>query len=270
LRYGIVKVSTADLRARPSHRAEMVSQGLLGSVVEIAGRSVGDGWLRTTLPDGYVGWMRSWNIELLPKREATAWEEAARALVVGACAEVLSAPRRGAGRVRDLTLGCRLAVLRGSGPWARVRLPDGVVGWVMRKELSPSGHLEPSSRSIVETARLFLGGPYLWGGVSPKGADCSGLVQTVFAVHGLRLPRDVAYQRLCGDQIPQPEAEPGDLLFFGSSKLALTHVGIATGKLRFIHAGCPICESSLDPEHPAYNRNLARNPRLARRILPRG
>jgi hypothetical protein len=270
LRYGIVNVSTADLRGRASHRAEMVSQGLLGAVVRIAGRSVGDGWLRTTLPDGYAGWMRSWNIVLAPKRDAEEWEEASRAVVAGACAEVLAAPRPDASRVRDLVLGCRLAVLGRRGRWVKVRLPDGTVGWARRRAIDAAGPMIPSARSVVATARLFLGGPYLWGGVSPKGADCSGLVQTVFAVHGVRLPRDVAYQCRCGEEIRRHEARAGDLLFFGPSRRALSHVGVATGGARFIHAGCPIQEASLDPGHPGYSRHLARNLRLARRVLSKG
>lgn len=268
MRYGIVKVSTADLRARPSHKAEMVSQGLLGSVVEIAGRSVGDGWLKTTLSDGYAGWMRSWNVELLPKREAKDWVETARAVVSRGCAEVLSATRPGAARVRDLVLGCRLVLLRRRGAWAEVRLPDGPTGWVRSGSISPAGDLAASGGALVASAKLFLGGPYLWGGVSPKGADCSGLVQTVFRVHGISLPRDVSDQRRCGTEIGRDELRRGDLLFFGPSRLALTHVGLACGGSIFIHAGCPIAEASLDPEHPAFNRDLARTLRLARRILP--
>jgi cell wall-associated NlpC family hydrolase len=270
MRYGIVKVSTADLRRRPSHRAEMVSQGLLGSVVEIAGRSVGDGWLRTTLQDGYTGWMRSWSVERMPKRKAAAWRETARALVVSAWAEIVESPSRGAGRIRDVVLGCKLRVVRRRGRWARVLLPDGAAGWTAWEAISPSGQLAPSARSIVRTARLFLGGPYLWGGVSPKGADCSGLVQTVFGAHGAQLPRDVAYQRLCGEEIPCDDARPGDLLFFGPTRLAVSHVGVATGGARFIHAGCPISEASLDPKHPGYSRDLARTLRLARRVLSKG
>ena len=164
-------------------------------------------------------------------------------------------------------MGCRLQVVRKVGGWARVELPDSVRGWVKGAALRQGKLRAPGAADILKSARLFQGAPYLWGGVSPKGADCSGLVQTVFGVHGIPLPRDVAQQRSAGDAIAKDRIVAGDLLFFGPSRARLDHVGIAAGGGGFIHAGCPIGEGNLDPDSPRFERRLARRYRIARRIL---
>ena len=268
MRYGVIVVSTADLRAKPSHKSEMVSQGLLGAPVAVNGPAVGDGWLKVTMPDGYPGWMRSWNVRLMSKREVSEWNKKAIVTVVEGHADVVRSRRAGSRRIRDLVLGCRVVLLKREGSWGRIILPDGVKGWVRSRALAPRVGAAARAAAIVRTARLFLGAPYLWGGVSPKGADCSGLVQTVYGAHGLALPRDVGDQRLCGVEIGIGELRAGDLLFFGPSRRWLTHVGIASGGARFIHAGCPVEEASLDPAHRMYQRRLAHRLRLVTRILP--
>jgi hypothetical protein len=265
VRYGIVKVSTADIRSRPGHQFEMVTQGLLGAVVRITGRAVGDGWLKVELPDGYRGWTRCWNLEILPKARAIDWEQEATAVVLAAGADVVTSRSAGSRRLRDLVLGCRVRAMGRRGAWKRVELPDGVRGWVRSGALG--GERPATGAAIVNTARLFLGAPYLWGGVSPKGPDCSGLVQTSYAVHGIRLPRDVKDQRRCGEEVGRDALAAGDLLFFGSGRANLTHVGISTGGPGFIHAGCPVEEASLDPAAANYQRRRAPSLRLARRVL---
>ncbi len=268
MRYGIVKVSTADLRAAPSHKSEMVSQGLLGATVRVHGRSSGSDWLKVELPDGYPGWMYWKNVEILPRAEVIDWESSANATLTAAQADVLGGRKSGSGRLRDLVLGCRVICSGRHGGWARVTLPDGVRGWVPFRALRLGEAPPGGPRSIVAAARLFLGGPYLWGGVSPKGSDCSGLVQTAFAVNGIPLPRDVVDQCRCGAEVAADEIKAGDLLFFGASRRRLTHVGIASGRSSFIHAGCPIEEASLDPDDPRYQARTAPRFRLARRLSP--
>ncbi len=269
MRYGIVKVSTADLRATPSHRSEMVSQGLLGATVRVYGRAGGSDWLKVELPDGYPGWMYWKTVEVLSRPQVIDWESRANATVTAAQADVLGSRKRGSVRLRDLVVGCRLICTGRRGDWASVTLPDGVRGTVPFRALRLGEAPTGGARSIVATARLFLGGPYLWGGVSPKGSDCSGLVQTAFAVNGIPLPRDVVDQCRCGVEVAPDEIKAGDLLFFGASRRRLTHVGIASGRSSFIHAGCPIEEASLDPNDPRYQARTAPRFQLARRLSPK-
>jgi len=244
VRYAIVNVSTADVRRRPDHKSEMVSQGLLGSVVRLEGEAVGDGWFPAVLADGYEGWMRSWNLVTVSRARAREWLSRARSLVVSAWEEVLASPRAGSRRVRDLVLGCKVSAGRRKGRWVQVRLPDGGSGWVRAPSLAGKP-LPAEGKAVVRTARRFLGAPYLWGGVSPKGADCSGLVQTAFAVHGIALPRDVADQIGTGRAVGLAEVSPGDLLFFARKGRRPSHVALLAGRGRVIHAGSPVQETEL-------------------------
>jgi cell wall-associated NlpC family hydrolase len=245
----------------------MVSQGLLGAVVGIR-RSVARGeWLQVKLPDGYAGWLRSWHLIVLPRRDVFTWRDRADALVIAPSAEVLTGKRIGASRIRDLTLGNRLVTRQKAGSWVRVALPDGERGWVGKGSLLLDGKTLPAKGpDVLKTARLFLGAPYLWGGVTPRGADCSGLVQTAFAVHGERLPRDVVDQCRCGVRV-EGRLRPGDLLFFGPSRGPLTHVAIWAGGRRFIHAGCPVELASLDPREDNYRPKLKAQYRFSMRVL---
>lgn len=267
MRYGIVKTSSADLRGRPDHKSEMVSQGLLGGVLRIRDSLDRGEWLKVSLPDGYVGWMRSWHVAAVTAGEAVAWRRDAGALVIAASADVRARRRADARRVRDLVLGCRLKALQTVGSWVRVVTPDGERGWAAKSDLLLGGKTLPAvGMEIAKTLRLFLGGPYLWGGVTPKGTDCSGMVQTAFGVHGVDLPRDVSEQRHCGAPV-EGRLRAGDLLFFGPARGPLTHVGVWTGGRRFIHAGCPVEEASPDPRDAAYRPGLRARYRFARRVV---
>ena len=89
---------------------------------------------------------------------------------------------------------------------------------------------------IVRTAESMIGAPYREGGALPDGFDCSGLVQYVFARHGVAVPRDVRRQAAAGAPVDRGDIAPGDLVFFATSGSGPTHVGIAAGGDRFIHA----------------------------------
>lgn len=108
-----------------------------------------------------------------------------------------------------------------------------LAGAVVSPELDLSAFSAERSEGIVGTALQYLGVPYVWGGASPSGFDCSGLVQYVFRQHGTRLPHYSRYQFLMGVRVPRSEARPSDLVFFGDP---VYHVGIYMGDGYFIHA----------------------------------
>jgi cell wall-associated NlpC family hydrolase len=104
-------------------------------------------------------------------------------------------------------------------------------------EQPPAAHAEPESPSeVIQTALTFLGTPYRNGGTDPSGFDCSGFVQYVFARHGTPLPREVRTQYQRGQTIDLDDVKPGDLLFFETVSRGASHVGIAVGNGRFVHA----------------------------------
>lgn len=123
----------------------------------------------------------------------------------------------------------------------------GYPGWVRRAHLTETadlgaGVVQPPARvpadagAITRYARRYLGLRYLWGGLSPYGLDCSGLVHLSFREAGLVVPRDAYAQHLASSAVPLGAEEPGDLYFFASDDGRVTHVGFVTGPGRMLHA----------------------------------
>jgi len=132
------------------------------------------------------------------------------------------------------------------------KLIDGF--WIVTPEEQPAARMAPGElpalrRSLLETARSFLGVPYLWGGTTDQGFDCSGLAMAVYQLNGLRLPRTSMAQYEAGRAVPLKELLPGDLVFFNmTGKNRVSHVGIYVGDGAFIHApgtGRKVCLESL-------------------------
>jgi cell wall-associated NlpC family hydrolase len=157
-------------------------------------------------------------------------------------APLLAEPRISSEQISQRVQGHVVTVLETRGEWVRVRGDDEYEGWTHRGYLASSEEMPGGVRwgfspraTIVETARAaFAGTPYQWGGITPRGADCSGFVQTVFAVHGIALPRDAHQQALVG--APADGTGAGDLLFFSEREDGrITHVAIALGGEAFAH-----------------------------------
>jgi peptidoglycan DL-endopeptidase CwlO len=100
----------------------------------------------------------------------------------------------------------------------------------------PAADASPALAAIVASALEYRGVPYRNGGSTPDGFDCSGLVQWVFARHGIRLPREVHDQFRVGREVEREDVQPGDLLFFDTLSGGASHVGIALGGDQFVHA----------------------------------
>ncbi|MGE5507221.1 MAG: C40 family peptidase, partial [Chitinophagales bacterium] len=154
--------------------------------------------------------------------------------------------------------------------WRLVELPEGRTGFVQAGDLCAGqdawawqtrAELE---RSLVATAQGLLGLPYRWGGTTPWGIDCSGLVQLVYRLHGLVLPRDASDQARDPRTFPVARADlaPGDLLFFANHG----HVGLAISTDRFLHATThlrPVVQvSEVDDPHWTARRDEIRRVRL--------
>lgn len=217
-------------RADPAHRAEMATCWLLGERVDVLEER--DAWRRVRGDDGYEAWTTAGS--LVPG-EATETGSAAPAL--------LSLGTRLAGGPEGSPAlapwGARLASAREG----RVRLPGGELVEPERPErlLTEADRVRrfrPDPAAAAATARAWLGAPYLWGGRMREGVDCSGLVQAVFALHGMRLPRDSGEQARAGRVVKggPTAARPGDLVFFAWGGEPVSHVGIALGEGHLLHA----------------------------------
>jgi gamma-D-glutamyl-L-lysine dipeptidyl-peptidase len=162
------------------------------------------------------------------------------ARVRSAVAPLLAEARVSSEQISQRVRGHAVTILESRGDWVRVRGDDEYEGWTHQGYLGPTDTEGPQwpfvpRATLEETARTaFVGTPYQWGGITPCGADCSGFVQTVFAVHGIALPRDAYQQALEGQPCDGDQA--GDLLFFSEREDGrITHVAIALGAAEFAH-----------------------------------
>lgn len=274
-RQAVVLSSVENMYSGPDERRDVVSQALLGQVVEVV--EAFDGFLKVQTPDRYPGWMPRG--ALLVYEDAAAPRYAARGSVfdvTSLMANVYRTPDVTAARPRaQAPLGTRLEVIEGpkapENRWITVRLPGGEAAFIqagdgrLGEAAAPRPH--GTEAEVVATARRFMGVPYLWGGMTAQGLDCSGLVSQVYGAHGLTLPRDADMQFDDPGAAPVEKAQlrPGDLVFFGRSKV--THVGLYVGDGRFISATTyttpMVREDRLDDPHWTELYRGARRPGAA-------
>jgi gamma-D-glutamyl-L-lysine dipeptidyl-peptidase len=223
----IARAALVPMCAEPSLRAEQTNQLVLGetaAVIETAGE-----WRKVqTGLDQYVGWVHAGYCAEVAEVDAEAWRSQAGAWSLGATVKA------GEQRVR-LPLRARV-VLDGE----TVRLPDGRRAKVVEGTVAPNEQAVPAARAKAPerwAAEYFAGAPYEWGGVTPCGVDCSGVVQTTFLARGTVLPRDSSQQAGCGAPVIPDAMRPGDLLFFrGESSDRITHVAFAGEADTLVHS----------------------------------
>jgi gamma-D-glutamyl-L-lysine dipeptidyl-peptidase len=264
----IVNEAVGEIRKQPEHAAEQVSQVVLGTPLLVLGRRDGGRWLRVECPDGYRGWIRSWSVHPASAAQIATWQSGPMVEVDSLVARLREHPTSRSLALREAPLGAKLPRIGRSGNWLRVLLPDEIPGYLHSHDLLVDrAALRPRLRprdipSLLRTAHRFLGVPYQWGGVTAKGLDCSGLVQTVFRMHGVLLPRDAKDQfrwvrRESYIHRDPLEAQFGHLVFFGASDAAVSHVGICLRDGRFLHARGRVRINSLRAEDSDFDRDLS-------------
>lgn len=263
----VVTNSVADVRREPAHAAELVSQAIYGD--SLTPLKIDGDWCLVRLSDGYIGWVRSWHLEAVTAAAVERFEREALYWVRDNIIQIFKAADADALPVSDAVVGTRLIVSpspkRG---WRRVTLVDGREGFARSRGIGPVPRAGRVVRTgLASTGMRFLGIPYLWGGTTPKGFDCSGLVQRIYQLHGVAIPRDSDQQALHGAEKPAGAVgslSTGDLLFFGQSGERITHVAMYLSDGRFLHAHGQVKIGSLDPSHGIYEPGLARDWRVTR------
>jgi hypothetical protein len=254
----LVVSAVADVRRHPSHPSELVSQAIHGDAVEPL-KTVDD-WTLVRMDDGYIGWIRDWHLKPWSKAERDEFARAATHRVRTNHVPVLSDPAAGAPPLAELVVGTPLVAGEARRGWLEARLADGRRGFVPRPSLERLRSRRPNPARLAETGLRFIGVPYLWGGNTPNGFDCSGVVQRVFRLNGLLLPRDSDQQARFGLELTisgLSEVAPGNLLFFGKSRNSITHVGLVLPDRSFLHSYGQVVVNSLDPSSPRYQPRLA-------------
>ena len=234
----LVNRGVTDLRADPDDDAELLDQAHYGERFALLGRE-GE-WLFVQGVDHYFGWLRADHLDEIGQPE--------RRIVGVVAADVRSAPTDAAPIIDRLPVAAPLAIQERQGDWLRVSYD----AWVPLRDTVDVAQLPtrfPRPVDLIRTAECFLGAPYLWGGTTVDGIDCSGFTQLVYRLNGVGLDRDADQQAMEGR--PVGTARAGDLFFFGDERV--THVALAAGEREYIHApqsGGVVERATLAPDRP--------------------
>lgn len=253
---GIVLKPVSNMYSKPAEDAGVVSQAIYGTQVGILEEQAG--WAKVRTPDEYTGWMPDTAFRRLRDKEP-AYAASGRAVRVESLfANVYREP--------DVTLHAPLLTVPfetrlevrtepkdNDRRWIGVGLVDGRLAWVQRGDVTMDDAPLPIA-ALSGFSKRFLGLPYLWGGTSTFGYDCSGFVQMLFRRLGVTLPRDAQPQADWRGLVPVPRADlrPGDLVYFGANDRKITHTGMYIGGGEFINATAH--------EHPAVRIDKLNEP----------
>jgi hypothetical protein len=258
----VIAQNVVNLYAAPNMSSGMVSQVILGDRVAVTDRQ--EGFCSVTTADTYQGWLAQHTLAASHDDP-----DSLTTTITTLFADVYSAPDAHSELLTKLVVTSPVVLARRAGvdDWVPLSLPDGALGYVHQVSLSFTHTHQPPQeldmirafsdqiprtdliaalgRNIAETAKRFIGTPYLWGGCTPFGLDCSGLTQLVYKLNGIQLLRD-AHQQWADKRFVRVEEgqtletallEDGDLVVFSRRPdKRPTHIGLALGDGRFLHA----------------------------------
>lgn len=272
----VINISAANLRSQPKHSAELATQATLGTPVKVYKKS--GGWYLIQTPDQYLSWVDSGGIQLMDSISANQWRSSDKIIFTKTYGHTYSTTDVTSQVVSDIVAGAVLEKLGEEKGFYKVKYPDSRIAYVLKPEAQDYNqwlqHLNPTTDSLVETSKKLMGVPYLWGGTSTKGVDCSGFTKTIYFLNGMVIPRDASQQVHTGKSIDSiqnfDDLVKGDLLFFGrkatdSTPEKVVHVGMWIGNNEFIHSSNMVRISSMDPKAPNFDEwNLKRYLRTKR------
>jgi cell wall-associated NlpC family hydrolase len=277
--FAVVNLSVANLRTLPRHPAELSTQAMLGTPLKVW--KFERGWYLVQTPDQYMAWMDGGGLELMDSTTFYSWQQKRKIVYTQPFGFAYAAAARDSATVSDLVYGDVLELKREQPGFYEVGFPDGRTAFISASEAAPyrnwASSRQPTEENLVSTARRLMGLPYLWGGTSIKGVDCSGFTKTIYFMNGLVLPRDASQQVNIGEEIDTKNGwqnlRPGDLLFFGAPAREgrperVVHVGMWIGNGEFIHSAGRVQVGSLIPGTSNYDEPEHRRFLRAKRIGP--
>ena len=229
--FGICNLAIVPVRSEPSDRSEIVTQLLFGEHIEILERQ--NQWARIKIQyDDYEGWVDSKQYQIISEANYNLLSK--EAIILNAdLIDYITAPDN---LLLPIPLGASLSFLNNS----EINISN------FDFEGTKTSGIKPKS-ALINTAFMYLNAPYLWGGKTPFGIDCSGFTQMVYKLNGYKLHRDASQQAREGEPLSFiEESEAGDLAFFDNDEGNITHVGIIMDNNYIIHASGKVRIDRLD------------------------
>jgi len=237
---GVISDTIVDVFKEPDLQSERITQAIFNQPVDILSEQ--GSWAKVKVVDGYTGWIKSKFI-IRDCSSINADEYKYKIVITGKLKNVFSQPKGGI-TIKEVVMGTEFFSNNATDKACEVVLPGGITGWIKINESGtvrlPVGKKLPGTSAVdfISTAAKFKGTTYLWGGVSNRGIDCSGLTYICSRINGIDLPRDTASQYEMGSEVFRDDVKPGDMLFFSNDENSkdIAYVGIFIGDNQFIHA----------------------------------
>jgi cell wall-associated NlpC family hydrolase len=249
-----VIIPVTDLWLKPAFESSRLSQALFGEILEVLRSRQGYYYVKT--PDQYHGWVNENHVSPVDKRRSLFATAVVQRPVAGlyksAAAKVVS------GR---LSFGTHIEYDHKLSGRAKL---VGNAWWISEDDIRMRFPAKKSASAIIKTLRLFIGVPYLWGGKSGFGLDCSGFVQLAYGFHGIALPRDTKDQVRAGKRVARKNMQSGDLIFMPG------HVAVYMGKGWIIHSSIKaggVKIESVEKSSKLYRADIAEKITQVRRVL---
>lgn len=261
--WGLITISVCDMHTTPRSAAEVCSQALMGTPVKLLKKT--DDWYLVQTPDHYIGWLEQSAVVPTDSSGLAGWNKEKRVIYLPLTGNGFN-PESG-DAVTDLVAGCILRAGPSTAKGMITFMPDG------RSLLIPSRDVQdfdqwknqpnPSPDQVERCAKSLTGRPYVWGGTSAKGLDCSGFTKTVYFLNGIILARDASLQFLhggfCDPKEGYEKLKKGDLVFFGrkasgDKPARATHVGIYLGEGDYINSSVFVRTDSFNPAKRNYSK----------------
>ncbi|MDT0647264.1 SH3 domain-containing C40 family peptidase [Zunongwangia sp. F260] len=264
MQHGVIKISVANLRGEAAHSSELVTQATLGTPVKVYKKE--DNWYLIQTPDNYLSWVDGGGVQIFSDEEFKDWKSSEKLIYLQPFGNSFAEADEASGVVSDLVAGAILEFSGEKNGYFEVEYPDGRTAFIQQNEAKKYmewlQELDPEGDDLIATSKKLMGLPYLWGGTSAKGVDCSGYTKTIFFLNGMVIPRDASQQVHTGKLIDSTRnfenLVSGDLLFFGrpatdSTSERVVHVGMWIGNNEFIHSSGSVHVSSVAKEAPNYD-----------------